>query len=595
MCWKKRFGFARFGWTFLIFLSTVFLHPMAVSGAVVTVEVIHSRDRYPAGHSYPILFRIRISSPLYIHGARNAESGIIATELSFSDSPDLKILKIQFPEPEKKVFPYTNQPLEVFSGEIRVRANLAVGEKAPSGGHTMEGRLIYQACSTNACLPPEHAPVHIPVFVVPKDASSERQNQGIFDSAEKISEPAAKTSRWNLDGALWFALAGVFLGGLALNLTPCIYPLIPITISYFGGRKEENRKRIFVHGALYIAGLAVTNSILGVAASMSGSMLGSALQKPIVLLALAGILISLALSFFGFWELRLPPGLMRMASKNVSGYLGTCFMGLTLGVLAAPCVGPFILGLLTFVGRKGDPFLGFLYFFVLSLGLGLPLAVLALFSSTLAKLPVSGKWMIWIRKALGWVLVGMAGYFLKPLVSTALGEAAIFSAVCVAAGLHLGWLEPISRSNRFFLYLSRSLGTMLIGGSILFLWDASGSRTGIDWIPYTPTSVTEAARKKNPLILEFYADWCGPCVSMDKKVFSDPEIVKMSRDLTAVRVDLTQRHSLQNELLERYQVSGVPTIIFINRAGLEEKAMRIESYVSRNEVLKKMKKLIEQP
>jgi thiol:disulfide interchange protein DsbD len=459
----------------------------------------------------------------------------------------------------------------------------------------MEGQLFYQACSTNACLPPEQVPIRIPISIAPEGATAKLQNQDVFDSGRNIFDPPAVMSRWRLHGALWLTLLAVFLGGLALNLTPCIYPLIPITVSYFGGRRRKNGGRVFVHGILYISGLSVTNSILGVAASLSGGMLGSALQEPIVLLAVAGILISLALSFFGFWELRLPSGLTRVASKNVSGYFGTFFMGLTLGVLAAPCVGPFVLGLLTFVGQKGDPFLGFLYFFVLSLGLGLPLTVIALFSSILEKLPMSGEWMIWIRKALGWVLVGMAGYFLKPLMASAMGGAAVLAAVFVAAGLHLGWLEPSSRGGRVFFYFRRALGVILIAGSIIFFLVASRSRSGIDWIPYSPTIVTEAAQKQDPMILDFYADWCGPCVTLDKKVFRDPEIVKASQYLVPVRVNLTQRHSLQDKLLERYQIRGVPTIIFINRRGLEEKEMRIESYVSRNEVLTKMKQLIEKP
>jgi thiol:disulfide interchange protein DsbD len=400
-------------------------------------------------------------------------------------------------------------------------------------------------------------------------------------------------SGWKCGDGFWLMLVGVFLGGLALNLTPCIYPLIPITISYFGGRRRQNRRRVFIDGILYISGLAFTNSILGLIASLSGGMLGSILQEPIVLLVVAGILVSLALSFFGFWELRLPSGLTNLASKNFSGYFGTFFMGLTLGVLAAPCLGPFILGLLTYVGQKGDPFLGFLYFFVLSIGLGLPLMVLALFSSTLEKLPMSGQWMVWVRKALGWVLVGMASYFLKPLVPTATGEATMLAAVLVAAGCHLGWLEKSSGAGRVFPYFRKALGVILIGSSIIFFLAASRSRDGIVWTPYSPAIVAEAAQRKKPVILDFYADWCGPCVALDKKVFSDPEVVKFSQDLVAIRVDLTQQHSLQSELLSRYQIRGVPTIVFINRQGSEERAMRIESYVSRREILKKMKQLIE--
>ncbi|MBW1806314.1 MAG: sulfite exporter TauE/SafE family protein, partial [Deltaproteobacteria bacterium] len=215
---------------------------------------------------------------------------------------------------------------------------------------------------------------------------------------------------------LWLTLLGIFLGGLALNLTPCIYPLIPITVSYFGGKSGKIKENRVLHGLFYISGLALTNSILGVSAALSGGMLGSALQKPVVLIFVACIMIALGLSFFDIWEIRIPSVLTSMASRSFGGYFGTFFMGLTLGIVAAPCLGPFILGLLTYVGQQGDPFLGFLYFFVLSIGLGLPLAFLAVFSGAMDRLPLSGSWMVWIRRFMGWVLVGMAGYMISPLI-----------------------------------------------------------------------------------------------------------------------------------------------------------------------------------
>ena len=208
---------------------------------------------------------------------------------------------------------------------------------------------------------------------------------------------------------------GVLAGGIALNLTPCVYPLIPITVSYFGGRSGQGQGRLVLHGILYIGGLSLTNSILGVVAALTGGLMGAMLQNPVVLIVIAAILVFFATSLLGFWELRLPEGLTRLASKSYTGYFGTLFMGLTLGVVAAPCIGPFVLGLLTWVASMGSPWLGFIIFFTLSLGLGLPLFLLAIFSGKIDKLPRSGEWMLWVRKLMGWVLVGMAAYFIRPL------------------------------------------------------------------------------------------------------------------------------------------------------------------------------------
>ncbi|NIR15257.1 MAG: thiol:disulfide interchange protein, partial [Desulfobacterales bacterium] len=225
-------------------------------------------------------------------------------------------------------------------------------------------------------MPPENVSVHLLTIIVPRGTPTEALNQKIFLSA-RAEKPAEGIPGIRFGAGFLLTLFGIFLWGLALNLTPCVYPLIPITVSYFGGRSQKVSANTIMHGMLYILGLALMNSVLGLAAALSGGMLGAVLQQPLVLIFVAAVMTALGLSFFGFWEFRIPAPLTKMASKSHGGYFGTFFMGLTLGIVAAPCLGPFILALLTFVGQKGDPFLGFLYFFILSLGLGLPLSLLA--------------------------------------------------------------------------------------------------------------------------------------------------------------------------------------------------------------------------
>jgi thiol:disulfide interchange protein DsbD len=567
--------------------------PFPAFASTVQVEILHSQDKYPAGGAYPILFRLKISKPWYIHSTKSEGEGLIPTLLSFQESPSLKVEEVKFPEPEKKKFSYTSKPIEVYSGRILVRATLVVRGAVPLGIQVIKGNLSYQACSATLCLPPENVSVPFSAVAVPRGTTTKALNQQIFLSARTEASLERGLPGMSFGAGFLLTLLGIFLWGLALNLTPCVYPLIPITVSYFGGRSRKGSANAIVHGMLYILGLALTNSLLGLAAAMSGGMLGAVLQQPLVLIFVAGVMTALGLSFFGFWEFRIPAALTKIASKTYGGYFGTFFMGLTLGIVAAPCLGPFILALLTYVGQEGDPFLGFLYFFILSLGLGLPLSVLAIFSGALDKLPRSGDWLLWVRKFMGWVLVGVAAYLISPLIPHHLGKSGLLAAVAVAAGIHLGFFDRTGSGLRRFSNIKKVLGICLVCGGIFYLISSGYQREGIKWIPYDQNIIAMAAKDKRPLILDFYANWCSPCVAMEKRVFKDPEVVRLSQNLITMRLDLTRRQPFQDEVLKRHGVRGVPTVIFLNREGEEEKDLRVERYVGRFEFLNRMRKHLE--
>lgn len=574
---------------FVLFAFVLALFPSFPShAATVRVEVIQSQERYPAGNDYPLAFRLTIQKPWSIHGAEAGKEELIPTEILFEPGPGLSIEGIHFPAPEKLKFESVPDPVEVFSGEVIVRATLRVAEEAPVREETLRGKLSYQACSATLCLPPEEVPVQVRVSVAPPRTDSARINSEIFDQPKQ--DAIRELQRNNgTETALWLTLIGLFFGGLALNLTPCIYPLIPITVSFFTGRAERRTRAVIAHAALYMLGLATTNAVLGLSAALSGGMLGSVLQSPLVLLFVVLILIGLASSFFGFWELRIPPVLARLASRDYGGALGSLFMGLTLGIVAAPCIGPFILGLLTYVGQKGDPFFGFLCFFVLSLGLGLPLALLALFSGAVTRLPLSGDWMLWVRKFMGWVLMGMAAFMAGPLIPSATGKAALLSVVALAAAVHLGWLDPTGRQHRPFVVFKRIIGVALAVAALGYFFNAGYERERVRWVPFDPTLLTQASRESKPAMLDFYADWCGPCRALEKTAFSDPEVVKKSKDFLTLRVDLTTRSKETDRLLALYDIRGVPTIVFLDREGRERREMRIESLVGARAVLDRMK------
>ncbi len=379
--------------------------------------------------------------------------------------------------------------------------------------------------------------------------------------------------------ALFGTLAAVFAGGLALNLTPCVYPLIPITVSFFGGIGGRSRGRLVVHGALYILGLATTNSILGVAAALTGGLVGGLLQNPLVLAGIALVLLAFALSMFGFWELRVPSSLNRAASKSFGGYFGSLFMGLTIGVVAAPCIGPFILGLLAWVATMGSPFMGFLIFFTLSLGLGVPLFLLAVFSGRLQSLPRSGEWMIWVRKLLGWILAGMAVYFLKPLLGEFAGTY-LMVAVFLAAALHLAVLDRTEAGFRAFVWMKSAVLVIGLTLGVFMVGSYALKGPGVAWEDYSPELLRQAEEENRPVILDFYADWCAPCRQLENVTFRDPDVVELSREFVTIKVDLTRGGvELHDRLVAEYDVRGVPTVIFLTPEGEEMRELRVVDFM----------------
>ncbi len=414
---------------------------------------------------------------------------------------------------------------------------------------------------------------------------------GLAQGSEAPEAPGPLTG-W----AMTWTLLGIFAVGMALNLTPCVYPLIPITVSYFGGQATQagsRQGRLVAHGLCYMMGLAVTNSVLGVAASLSGGLMGSMLQNPIVLISVAAVLVIFATSLFGLWEMRLPSGLTQAAAKSYTGYFGSLFMGLTLGVVAAPCIGPFVLGLLTWVAGMGSPWLGFLIFFTLSLGLGLPLFLLAMFSGQLERLPRSGGWMIWARKLMGWVLVGMAAHFLRPVPP---GEWGVFllALVALAAGLHLGWIDKNRASFRAFPWLKGGVGIacMVLASFLVTSWAMRGP--GVVWKPYSEETLKEAVSLRKPVIIDFYATWCTPCRELEDVTFHDASSVKRAEsDFVMIKVDVTKGgNPVHERLLQQYDVRGVPTIVFLDRAGKEREELRLLDFLPPDQFLGRMAEVL---
>jgi thiol:disulfide interchange protein DsbD len=338
--------------------------------------------------------------------------------------------------------------------------------------------------------------------------------------------------------------------------------------------------------SLYVLGIALSFSAVGLAAALSGGLFGAALQKPPVLFSIAALLVFLALGSFGLYPLQAPSSLLRWAGASGAGGTGALFMGLTMGVVAAPCVGPIVLGLLVFVGSRQDPVLGLLLFLFLALGMGAPYLVLALAAGSIQHLPRSGEWLVWTERLFGCVLLGLAAHFVAPILPEA-PRLWLLPAVVGLSGLYLGFVEPAGRTIRYFPVVKRAMGVAMMGTGFWFA-QATTAPNAVAWQQIEVLDDGEGVPPR-PALIDFAAEWCIPCRQMEHTTYADREVLREAERFHMVKADITEESSETTRLVERFDVRGVPTVILLSAAGEERE--RFVGYVSAGELLDAMRKV----
>ena len=382
---------------------------------------------------------------------------------------------------------------------------------------------------------------------------------------------------------LWFLAA--FLGGLALNLTPCVYPMIQVTLAFFSGQTTGgvlSRARL---AFLYVLGMSLTYALLGLAAARTGMLLGSWLQNPAVLIAVALLITGLAMSMFGLYELRLPGWLAQRFGQASPGNLGALAMGLGVGLIAAPCIGQFVLSLLVLVGQRAQLWLGFGLFLTVGFGMGLPYIVLSVYGNRLARWPKAGPWLVWVKRLLGMVLIGLALYFVRPLVGPiAFGWALV--GWLLFAGIYLGWIDRTPFAGRR-VWIKRGVGLACAALALASVPASEVEKSLIAWEPYTAERFEQAQQQGRPVLVDVYADWCMPCVELDHVTFRNPLVAQRLGEFVALRIDATREVSPAAQgLLDRYGIYGVPTVLLFDAAGKERQDLRITGFVNPEELLR---------
>ena len=366
----------------------------------VRAEMLLSVDKLAAGTPFKFAVVVNIAPSWHINANPAGQPELIPTTLTMTPHPKVVIDRVVYPKGKKTTVSWADQPVGLYTGRVVIFADGRVRPDAMPGPLSFNADLRYQACNDRVCLAPVIIPLKITAEIVSAAQAPRPIHSEIFGSAvlPTATSPASTTrensiARMLRQHGLLPTLAFLFISGLLLNLTPCVYPMIAITVSYFGGKKEKTTATAFAGALAYFFGIVITYSALGLVAALTGGLFGALLQNPIVLGAIGILLVAMALSMFGLFELQPPQFLVQKATglSSKAGYLGLFFLGAMVGVIAAPCLAPVVVVVLAFAGSSGDPWTGWWLFFALGAGLGLPYIVLGMFSNLLTRLPKSAR------------------------------------------------------------------------------------------------------------------------------------------------------------------------------------------------------------
>jgi len=558
----------------------------------VSVEIKLSSDKVQVGSTAEVAVQLSVDENWHVNSHHPTFDYLIGTAFDLQAREGIILSDVQYPQGKLVSLSFAEQPIDVYEGTTTIFASIKFSDKLETGRDTLKASIRVQACNNQLCLAPSTIEVNIPVHIVSTGEAVIQQHQNIF-SRYKPSEFTAGNVKNELaimfdqKGSLLTFLA-IFLIGLALNLTPCVYPMLSVTVSLFGSQAETNFVRVFMKAVIYVLGIATMYSVLGVTAALGGGLFGSWLQSPWVLGAIAALLFALALSSFGVYQIQMPYWLTsRLGGTSGTGFIALYFSGLVVGVFAAPCVGPPVIALLTFVAAKGSAAFGFWAFFTLSIGLGLPYLILGTFSGLIKKIPRSGSWLVWVEHIFGVILTG-TGLFYLALAVAPKDTIYVIPLVLVVGGIYLGFIDSSGKDKQALKNIQWIFGiaVILLG---LFYANSIGD-TGMAWEEYTDLDLSDAKENGMPVLLDFSADWCIPCMELDRNTWTDPKVIEATKDISRLKVDLTYFDSPESEILrKKFNISGVPTVIFIRTDGTEATESRIIGFVPPKEFLDKLK------
>ena len=499
-----------------------------------------------------------------------------------------------------------------------LKATIEVPSGYKAGQYLPQIKIVYQACTPAFCLFPKTLSLKVPLEVSGAAQAAAPTSGKAAEAAPPSSDASTIQLKAALDKGLFSALILMFIVGFLTSLTPCIYPMIPITLAVLGvraphkGEKPSHWRSVSI-SIVYVLGLAVTYSTLGVVAASTGGLFGSALSNIWVVSVIAVLFVAMGLGMFGLFEVQAPAFIRNRIGNSPAkgGYVGAFATGLVAGVIASPCIGPVLVSVLAFIAQTQNQLLGFMLLFSFALGMGLLFIILGVSGSLLARLPRAGSWMEIVKYFFGTIMIAMAFYYIQPLYPKWL-FLSLLGVAGAMLGSFYGAFDPLTNFNgsarlkKGGMIILFTVGVALLVGGVaqklgLVSSTALQAATPVAtansplpiFKPYSDAAFEEAKKSGKPIMLDFMAEWCGACKELEAQTYPVPEVSGLMNQFTMFKIDATESTDEISRITTKFGIIGLPTLMFYNAKGEAKPDLSLTGFEDAPGFAKRLKSAME--